>query len=106
MSSEPSMDARTVLPGRKRWAALLCRLLKPSMRLNITLAWRPLYDLINLIYFRKARTTPTPLYRNLGLTLVLLARKARRHVSVLRQPHGQTGRTKRPLAHGRQMRAP
>jgi hypothetical protein len=53
------------------------------MRLNITLAWRPLYDLISLIYFRKARTTPTPLYRNLGLTLVLLARKARRHVSML-----------------------
>jgi hypothetical protein len=38
-----------------------------------------MYDLIHLLYFRKARTSPTPLYRNIGSTLVHLVRKCRRY---------------------------
>ena len=65
----------------RNFAKVLTSILKPKdgVLLSISLPWRPLYHLINNNYFGKARTPQTPLCRNLGSSLVSLARQARRY---------------------------
>jgi hypothetical protein len=46
---------------------------------SLELAWRPLYDMMHRIFFGKSRTSQTPLCRNLGYYLVMLAKESRRY---------------------------
>lgn len=44
-----------------KYARVLCSLLKKKENLNLKLSWRPLYDIINSLYFSKYRkSTYTP----------------------------------------------
>ena len=65
----------------RNFAKLTCRILqrKDLQPLSISLPWFPLYRLMDLFFFGKARTPQIPLCRNLGHYLVSLARHSRRY---------------------------
>ena len=80
VTEEPTLDQNL----QKLFAQQLIRLLKrrgnpSSEALGIQLDWRPLFRVIDLVFFGKARIPQSPLCPYLGYYLVSLARVARRY---------------------------
>ena len=75
VTEEPTLDQHL----QKLFAQQLIRLLKrkPNEKLEIQLEWKPLFRIIDMLFFGKARIPQTPLCPYLGYYFVCLARVAR-----------------------------
>lgn len=77
VTEEPALDQQL----QKLFSQQLVRLLKrkPHEKLDIELKWEPLFRIIDILFFGKARIPQTPLCPYLGYYFVCLARLARHY---------------------------